>query len=74
MSPYDPDPVVPSDPYSTPDPDSGIDFDHLTHLLTLGAMWLVGTVVVVAIALVIWRLQSPATYEHYFGPGGSYGP
>jgi DNA segregation ATPase FtsK/SpoIIIE, S-DNA-T family len=67
MSPYDPDPVVPSDPYPIPDPDSGIDFDHLTHLLTLGAMWLVGTVVVVAIALVIWRLQSPATYEHYFG-------
>ena len=48
MSPYDPDPVVPSDPYSIPDPDSGIDFDHLTHLLTLGAIWLVGTVVVSA--------------------------
>lgn len=67
MSPYDPDPVASSDPYSTPDPGGGIDFDHVTHLLTVGAIWLIGTVVVVAIALVLWRLQSPVTYERYFG-------
>jgi DNA segregation ATPase FtsK/SpoIIIE, S-DNA-T family len=64
MSPYDPDPV-PTDPYSIPDPDGGIDFGHLTHLLTLGAMWLVGTVVVITLALVIWRLRSPATFKRY---------
>jgi DNA segregation ATPase FtsK/SpoIIIE, S-DNA-T family len=67
MSPYDPDPVVPNDPYSIPDPDGGIDFDHLTDLLKLGIIWLVGTLVVAAIALLIWRLRSPATYERYVG-------
>jgi S-DNA-T family DNA segregation ATPase FtsK/SpoIIIE len=67
MSPYDPDPVLPNDPYSTPDPDGGIDFDHITHLLTVGITWLVGAVVVVATGLLIWSLQSPATYERYFG-------
>lgn len=65
MSPYEPDPAVPSDPYSIPDPDSGIDFDHLTHLLSLGAMWLVGMIVIVSLALVVWRLRSPATFKHY---------
>lgn len=66
MSPYDPDPGIPSDPYSIPDPDGGIDFDHITHVLTVGTTWLVGTVVVVAAALIVWRLRSPATYERYF--------
>lgn len=34
MSQYDP--VVPSDPYSIPDPDAGTDLFDLTHLLTVG--------------------------------------
>jgi DNA segregation ATPase FtsK/SpoIIIE, S-DNA-T family len=67
VSQYDPDPVVPSDPYSIPDPDGGIDFDHLTHLLKLGVIWVIGIIVVVATALIVWRLRSPATYERYFG-------
>jgi DNA segregation ATPase FtsK/SpoIIIE, S-DNA-T family len=67
MSPYDPGPIMPSDPYSTPDLDGGIDFGHVTHLLTVGIIWLVGVVVVVATTLIVWRLQSPATYERYFG-------
>ena len=53
----------PHDPYSTPY--SGIDLDHLTDLLTLGAMCLVAAVGIVSLALVVWRLQSPATYERY---------
>jgi DNA segregation ATPase FtsK/SpoIIIE, S-DNA-T family len=67
VSQYDPDPVVPNDPYSPPDPDDGIDFDHLTHLLKLCVIWVIGIIVVVATALLIWRLRSPATYERYFG-------
>lgn len=67
MSPYDPDPVLPSDPYSTPDLDGGIDFGHITHLLIVGILWFVGAIVVAATALIVWRLQSPATYERYLG-------
>jgi S-DNA-T family DNA segregation ATPase FtsK/SpoIIIE len=63
MNPYDPYPVVPTDPYSTPY--SGIDVDHLTDLLTLGALWLVAAVGIVSLGLVVWRLRSPATYERY---------
>lgn len=57
----------PYDPYSVPDPDGGIDLDHLAHLLKLGIIWLIATVVAVTISLVVWRLRSPATYERYFG-------
>ena len=63
MNPYDPYPVVPTDPHSTPY--SGIDFDHLTDLLTLGAIWLVAAVGIVSLALIVWRLRSPGTYERY---------
>ena len=63
MSPYDP--VVPSDPYSIPDPDGGIDFLDLTHLLTVGAMWLIAAIGGVTLALVVWRLRSPATFGRY---------
>jgi DNA segregation ATPase FtsK/SpoIIIE, S-DNA-T family len=57
--------IAPSDPYSIPDPDGGIDFLDLTHLLTLGAMWLIAAIGVVAFALVVWRLRSPATFQRY---------
>ncbi len=57
----------PYDPYSVPDPDGGIDLDHFAHLLKLGIMWLIATIVAVTISLVVWRLRSPATYERYFG-------
>ena len=67
MSPYEPDPVVPNDPYSIPEPNSGVDFFDLGNFLALGLMWVVGTVAVVATALLIWRLRSPGTYEHRFG-------
>lgn len=55
----------PYDPYSIPDPDGGIDLFHITHLLTLGAIWVVGAFVIVTLALVVWRLQSPATYQRH---------
>ena len=60
MNPHDPYPVVPS-PY----PESGIEVDHLKHLLVVGALWLVAAVGIVSLALVVWRLRSPATYELY---------
>lgn len=63
MSPYDP--VVPSDPYSISDPDGGIDFFDLTHLLAVGAMWLIAAIGVVALSLVVWRLRSSATFGRY---------
>lgn len=59
MNPYDPD--------SVPDPDGGIDLDHFAHLLKLGIIWLIATVIVVTMTLVVWRLRSPATYGRYFG-------
>ncbi|AFC41908.1 cell division protein FtsK [Mycobacterium intracellulare] len=63
MSPYDP--VVPSDPYSIPDPDAGTDLFDLTHLLTVGATWLTAVTGVVTLSLVVWRLRSPATFGRY---------
>jgi S-DNA-T family DNA segregation ATPase FtsK/SpoIIIE len=63
MSPYDP--VVPSDPYSIPDPDAGTDLPDLTHLLAVGAMWLIAMIGVVTLSLVVWRLRSPATFGRY---------
>ncbi|WAJ44608.1 FtsK/SpoIIIE domain-containing protein [Mycobacterium sp. Aquia_216] len=63
MSPYDP--VVPSDPYSIPDPDGGIDFFDLTHLLAVGAMWLIAVIGAVTVSLVVWKLRSPATFGRY---------
>ena len=63
MSPYNP--VVPSDPYSVPDPEGGIDFFDLTHLLAVGAMWLIAVIGVVTLSLVVWRLGSPATFGRY---------
>jgi S-DNA-T family DNA segregation ATPase FtsK/SpoIIIE len=57
----------PYDPYPVPDPDNGIDLGHLAHLLKLGIMWLIVTVVAVTTSLVVWRLRSPATFERYFG-------
>lgn len=63
MSPYDP--VVPSDPYSIPDPDVGMDFLDLTHLLAVGAMWLIAVIGMVTLSLVVWRLRSPATFGRY---------
>ena len=57
----------PYDPYPAPDPDDGIDLGHLAHLLKLGIVWLIVTVVAVTISLVVWRLRSPATFERYFG-------
>jgi hypothetical protein len=44
VNPYDPYPVVPS-PY----PESGIDFDHLKHLLVVGAVWLVAAAGIVSL-------------------------
>lgn len=61
MSPYDP--VVPSDPYSVPDPDGGTDFLDLAHVLTVGAIWLFAAIGVAIVALVVWRLRSPAVFE-----------
>ncbi|OIN80203.1 cell division protein FtsK [Mycobacterium malmoense] len=61
MSPYDP--LVPSDPYSIPDPGGGIDFLDLAHLLTVGALCLVAAIAVAIIALVVWKLRSPVTFE-----------
>lgn len=63
MSQYDP--VVPSDPYSIPDPDAGTDLFDLTHLLTVGATWLTAVTGVVTLSLVVWRLRSPATFRRY---------
>lgn len=63
----DPYPAIPHDPYSVPDANVGIDLDYLAHLLKLCTAWLFGTIIVVSIALVIWRLRSPVTYERYFG-------
>lgn len=63
MSPYDP--VVPSDPYSIREPDGGIDFLDLAHLLAVGAMWLIAVIGVVALTLIVWRLHSPATFRCY---------
>ncbi|MDC8973164.1 cell division protein FtsK [Mycobacterium marinum] len=63
MSTYDPE--VPSDPYSIPDPDGGIDFFDLTHLLGGSAMWLITVIDVVALSLVVWRLRSPATFGRH---------
>ncbi|MGO9185725.1 cell division protein FtsK [Mycobacterium sp.] len=57
----------PYDPYSVPDPDGGIDLDHFAHLLKLGIIWLIATIVAVTISLVVWRMRSPAAYERYFG-------
>ncbi|OSC39080.1 cell division protein FtsK [Mycobacterium decipiens] len=61
MSPYDP--AVPSDPYSIPDPDGGTDFLDLAHVLTVGAMWLLAATGVAILALVVWKLRSPVTFE-----------
>lgn len=63
MSPYGP--VVPSDPYSIPDPAGAIDFLDLTYLLAVGAMWLIAVIGVVALSLIVWRLRSPATFGRY---------
>lgn len=63
MSQYDP--VVPSDPYSIPDPDAGTDLFDLTHVLTVGATWLTAVTGVVTLSLVVWRLRSPATFRRY---------
>lgn len=63
MSPYDP--VVPSDPYSIPDPDAGMDLLDLTHLLAVGAVWLIAMIGVVSLSLVVWRLRSPATFGRH---------
>jgi DNA segregation ATPase FtsK/SpoIIIE, S-DNA-T family len=76
MSPYDP--ATPSDPYSIPDPDGGIDFFDLTPLLAVGAMWLIAMIGMVTFSLVVWRLRSPATFGRYVepqrgGPDGCYG-
>lgn len=57
MSPYDP--VVPSDPYSIPDPDAGTDLFDLTHLLTVGATWLTAVTGVVTLSLVVWNCVRP---------------
>ncbi|MGV7948183.1 cell division protein FtsK, partial [Mycobacterium kansasii] len=48
-----------------PDPDAGIDFFDLTHLLAVGAMWLIAVIGVVAVSLVVWRVRSPATFGRY---------
>lgn len=61
MSPYDP--VVPSEPYSIPEPNGGTDFLDLAQMLTVGAIWLVAAIGVGIIALVVWRLRSPVTFE-----------
>lgn len=63
----DPYPAIPSDPYSVPDAGVGIDLDYLGHLLKLCTAWLFGLIIAVSVALVIWRLRSPVTYERYFG-------
>lgn len=63
MSPYDP--VIPSDPYSIPYPEEGIDFGELTHMLAEGATWLIAAIGVAVITLVVWRLRSPATFGRY---------
>jgi S-DNA-T family DNA segregation ATPase FtsK/SpoIIIE len=63
MSPSDP--VVPGDPYSIPDPDGGIDFFNLTHLLAVVALWLIAAIGVLALSLVVWRLHSPATFGRH---------
>jgi DNA segregation ATPase FtsK/SpoIIIE, S-DNA-T family len=63
MSPYDP--VVPSGPYPIPGPNAGIDLLDLTHLLAVGAMWLIAMIGVVTLSLVVWRLRSPATFARH---------
>ncbi|CQD21020.1 DNA segregation ATPase FtsK/SpoIIIE-like protein [Mycobacterium lentiflavum] len=63
MSPYDP--VVPSDPYPVPDPDTGMDLFDLTHLLAVGAMWLIAVIGAVTVSLVVWKLCSPATFGRH---------
>ncbi len=68
MSQYDP--VVPSDPYSIPDPDGGIDFLDLQHVLAVGVMWLIAAIGVVTLTLIVWRLRSPATFRRYVATPG----
>ncbi|MCH9733622.1 MAG: cell division protein FtsK [Actinomycetia bacterium] len=65
MTPYDPYPVIPKDPYSTPSFEPPIDFHHVIHLLFLGVLWSLVAAGIAVVGLVVWRFQSPNTFARY---------
>jgi DNA segregation ATPase FtsK/SpoIIIE, S-DNA-T family len=65
VNPYDPItpyPIVPSYPLQP----SEVDFDHLKHMIIGGAVWVLAIVCVAVLAIIVWRVRSPATHEQYF--------
>ncbi|KKC06266.1 FtsK/SpoIIIE domain-containing protein [Mycobacterium nebraskense] len=54
------------DPYAQLDPDTPLRLDHVLNFITSLGLWMVIIVGVTGVALIAWRLHSPATYKERF--------